>query len=44
MLCFYQYQNQLFQQTDEADGKTEIIIKVSTTINKFCLYFRPLYF
>jgi len=24
-----QYQNQLFQQTDDVDGKTEIIIKVS---------------
>lgn len=24
-----QYQNQLFQQTEDVDGKTEIIIKVS---------------
>lgn len=26
-----QYQNQLFQQTEDVDGKTEIIIKVSSS-------------
>lgn len=31
LVCFplQQYQNQLFQQTEDVDGKTEIIIKVS---------------